>query len=189
MRSATLSGWPSETLSEVNRYSPLSRMAWFVLLSRGSRAARRWPRAPDLRASGIRTGGGGGGAGPRRHGGVDRSYRLRVIGSPSGRLPPARAASSNLPGPDRERCGAMARIVDHLPLEALEGRYRAARDVTEARHAQAIWLLARGRTFLEVAQVLASRSRRCWPSRRAGSRSWRPATTPTGPRRSATGGG
>ena len=49
----------------------------------------------------------------------------------------------------------MARIVDHLPLEALEGRYRAARDVTEARHAQAIWLLARGRPFLEVAQVLA----------------------------------
>ena len=49
----------------------------------------------------------------------------------------------------------MARIVDHLPLEELEGRYRAARDVTEARHAQAIWLLARGRTFLEVAQVLA----------------------------------
>jgi transposase len=49
----------------------------------------------------------------------------------------------------------MARIVDHLPLEELEGRYRAARDVTEARHAQAIWPLARGRTFLEVAQVLA----------------------------------
>ena len=49
----------------------------------------------------------------------------------------------------------MARIVDHLPLEELEARYRAARDVTEARHAQAIWLLARGRTFLEVAQVLA----------------------------------
>ena len=49
----------------------------------------------------------------------------------------------------------MARIVDHLPLEELEARYRAARDVTEARHAQAIWPLARGRAFLEVAQVLA----------------------------------
>ena len=49
----------------------------------------------------------------------------------------------------------MARIVDHLPVEALEARYRAARDVTEARHYQAIWLLARGRTFLEVAEVLA----------------------------------
>jgi len=49
----------------------------------------------------------------------------------------------------------MARVVDHLPLEELEARYRAARDVTEARHYQAIWLLAQGRTFLEVAEVLA----------------------------------
>jgi transposase len=49
----------------------------------------------------------------------------------------------------------MARIVDHLSVEALEARYRAARDVTEARHFQAIWLLAQGRTFLEVAEVLA----------------------------------
>src|SRR5918997_6481455 len=51
--------------------------------------------------------------------------------------------------------GAMARIVDHLPLEELEARYRAARDATEARHIQAIWLLAQGRTFLEAAEVLA----------------------------------
>jgi len=49
----------------------------------------------------------------------------------------------------------MARIVDHLPLEELEARYRAARDATEARHYQAVWLLAQGRTFLEVAAVLA----------------------------------
>jgi transposase len=49
----------------------------------------------------------------------------------------------------------MARIVDHLSVEQLEARYRAARDVTEARHLQAIWLLAQGRTFLEVAEVLA----------------------------------
>lgn len=49
----------------------------------------------------------------------------------------------------------MARIVDHLPLEELEARYRAARDATEARHYQAIWLLAQGRTVVEVAQVLA----------------------------------
>jgi transposase len=49
----------------------------------------------------------------------------------------------------------MARIVEHLPLEELEARYRAARDVTEARHFQAIWLLAQGRTFLEVGEVLA----------------------------------
>jgi transposase len=49
----------------------------------------------------------------------------------------------------------MARIVEHLSVAALEARYRAARDVTEARHFQAIWLLAQGRTFLEVAEVLA----------------------------------
>jgi hypothetical protein len=49
----------------------------------------------------------------------------------------------------------MARIVDHLPIEELEARYRSAREVTEARHFQAIWLLAQGRTVLEVGEVLA----------------------------------
>ncbi len=49
----------------------------------------------------------------------------------------------------------MARIVGHLLLEELEARYRAARDATEARHFQAIRLLAQGRTFVEVAEVLA----------------------------------
>src|ERR687885_2646134 len=49
----------------------------------------------------------------------------------------------------------MAQIVEHLPLEELEARYRAARDATEARHFQAIWLLAQGRTVLEVSEVLA----------------------------------
>jgi len=49
----------------------------------------------------------------------------------------------------------MARIVGHLPAEELEARYRTARDATEARHFQAIWLLAQGRTVLEVAEVLA----------------------------------
>src|ERR671939_1748452 len=49
----------------------------------------------------------------------------------------------------------MAQIVEHLPVEELEARYRAARDATEARHFQAIWLLAQGRTFVEVAEVLA----------------------------------
>ena len=49
----------------------------------------------------------------------------------------------------------MARIVGHLPVEELEARYRAARDATEARHFQAVWLLAQGRTFLEAAEVLA----------------------------------
>ena len=49
----------------------------------------------------------------------------------------------------------MARVVDHLSVEQLEARYRAARGAMEPRHTQAIWLLARGRTFLEAAQVLA----------------------------------
>ena len=49
----------------------------------------------------------------------------------------------------------MAHIVEHLSLRRLEARYRAARDATEARHFQAIRLLAQGRTFLEVAEVLA----------------------------------
>ena len=49
----------------------------------------------------------------------------------------------------------MARIVGHLPVGELEARYRAAQDVTTARHYQALWLLAQGRTVLEVAEVLA----------------------------------
>jgi transposase len=59
----------------------------------------------------------------------------------------------------------MARIVEHLSVEELEARYRAARDVTEARHAQAIWLLAQGRTVLEVSEVLAFAPR--WVARLA----------------------
>jgi hypothetical protein len=54
----------------------------------------------------------------------------------------------------------MARIVGHLPVEELEARYRAARDATEARHLQAIWLPAQGRTVLEVSEVLAFVPRR-----------------------------
>jgi winged helix-turn-helix protein len=49
----------------------------------------------------------------------------------------------------------MARIVGHRSVAELEARYRAARDVTEARHAQAIRLLAQGRTVLEAAEVPA----------------------------------
>jgi hypothetical protein len=47
----------------------------------------------------------------------------------------------------------MARIVDHLPVEGLEARYRAARDVTEARHYQAIWLLAPGLSHMGFAEL------------------------------------
>ena len=49
----------------------------------------------------------------------------------------------------------MMRIVEHLPVEELERRYRAAEDATEARHIQAIWLLAQGRAVLDVASILA----------------------------------
>src|SRR4028119_2198772 len=49
----------------------------------------------------------------------------------------------------------MAHIVEHLSVEELEARYRAAQAPTAARHLQAIWLLAQGRTVLEVAEVLA----------------------------------
>src|SRR3712207_661822 len=49
----------------------------------------------------------------------------------------------------------MARIAGHLSVEELEARYRAAQDVTEARHFRAIWLLSQGRTVLEVSEVLA----------------------------------
>src|SRR3982751_800839 len=49
----------------------------------------------------------------------------------------------------------MAHIVEHLSLRQLETRYRASQDATEARHLQAIWLLAQGRTVLEVSEVLA----------------------------------
>jgi transposase len=59
----------------------------------------------------------------------------------------------------------MARIVEHVSVEELEARYRAARDVAEARHAQAIWLLAQGRTVLEVSEVLAFAPR--WVTRLA----------------------
>jgi hypothetical protein len=49
--------------------------------------------------------------------------------------------------------GAMARIVDHLPLEELEARYRAARDATEARHTQAIWLLTSAAAGLQEGDI------------------------------------
>ena len=49
----------------------------------------------------------------------------------------------------------MARIIEHWSVAELGARYRAAQDATEARHFQAIWLLAQGRTVLDVAGVLA----------------------------------
>jgi transposase len=45
----------------------------------------------------------------------------------------------------------MAFISDHLSVADLGRRYRASADACSARHFQAIWLLARGRTVAEVA--------------------------------------
>src|SRR5690349_15163578 len=96
----------------------------------------------------------------------------------------------------------MARIVGHLTVAELEARYRAARDATEARHRQAIWLLAQGRTVPEVSGVpspvprrvtqLAARHNASGPEapgdrRRRARGAGRPAAA--GPRRRATGGG
>jgi transposase len=47
----------------------------------------------------------------------------------------------------------MARIVDHLSVEDLGRRYRESADVCSARQFQAIWLLAQGRTFSDVAST------------------------------------
>src|ERR1019366_7561990 len=65
MRSATLSGWPSETDSEVNRNSPLSRMYVPVLTERG------WDRrdgAPGTGRGGVWRKGFGGSSLAAAHG-------------------------------------------------------------------------------------------------------------------------
>lgn len=49
----------------------------------------------------------------------------------------------------------MATIVGHLSIAQLAQRVRAATDAVEAKHFQAIRLLAQGRTFVEVADILA----------------------------------
>ncbi len=49
----------------------------------------------------------------------------------------------------------MATIVGHLSIAQLQQRVRAASDAVEAKYFQAIRLLAQGRTFVEVADILA----------------------------------
>ncbi len=49
----------------------------------------------------------------------------------------------------------MATIMGHLSIAQLEKRVRVATDAVEAKHFQAIRLLAQGRTFVEVADILA----------------------------------
>ena len=47
----------------------------------------------------------------------------------------------------------MARVATHLSVSELERHYRAAKEVTAARHYQAIWLLAKGHTVPAVAEM------------------------------------
>ena len=47
----------------------------------------------------------------------------------------------------------MATVVDHVSVDELEAGYRACVDVTQARHFQAIWLLAKGHTVREVSET------------------------------------
>jgi len=49
----------------------------------------------------------------------------------------------------------MATVVDHLSVDELEERYRACVDVTQARHFQTIWLLAKGHTVREVSETMS----------------------------------
>jgi transposase len=49
----------------------------------------------------------------------------------------------------------MATVADYLSIEELEGRYRACADVTQARHFQTIWLLAKGHTVREVSETMS----------------------------------
>ena len=59
----------------------------------------------------------------------------------------------------------MTHIVGHLTVAELKARRRAARTATGARHTQAIWPLAQGRSVPGVAGDLAltPRWRRNWP--------------------------
>jgi transposase len=49
----------------------------------------------------------------------------------------------------------MATIAGYMSMAELEERFRSAAEPVEGRHFQAIWLLAKGRTFVEAAEVLA----------------------------------
>ena len=49
----------------------------------------------------------------------------------------------------------MATVIDHLSVDELEERYRACADVTQARHFQTIWLLAKGHTVREVSETMS----------------------------------
>jgi transposase len=47
----------------------------------------------------------------------------------------------------------MARVAEHLSVAELEARYEACQDVTSSRHFQTIFLLAKGHSTREVAEI------------------------------------
>src|SRR4249919_1767176 len=47
----------------------------------------------------------------------------------------------------------MARVVEHLSVAELEARYAASEDVRSSRHFQTIYLLAKGHSTREVAEI------------------------------------
>ena len=49
----------------------------------------------------------------------------------------------------------MPRVADHLSISDLEQRFRGCLDPVEARHVQAIWLLAQGHTVKATSKVTA----------------------------------
>ena len=51
----------------------------------------------------------------------------------------------------------------HLSLEAIEKRYRKAKDPVERSHWQIIWLLASGKTAKAITQVTPDQQNRLWP--------------------------
>jgi len=53
----------------------------------------------------------------------------------------------------------MATIAAHLSVDALRERYVSSSDAREARHFHAIWLLAKGHTLGEVAEMTCFRQR------------------------------
>ena len=49
----------------------------------------------------------------------------------------------------------MAGSAQRLTVEELEDRFRAAKDVVERSHCQVVWLLAKGHSTAEVAEIVA----------------------------------
>jgi transposase len=80
----------------------------------------------------------------------------------------------------------MALAALHLSVEELEDRFRSTKDVVERSHCQAIWLLAKGHTTSEVAEIVALSSR--WV-RKLSERYEREGVAAPGDRRRRNGGG